>query len=120
MPLLKTRKIVIRPREVRVTEVATVEKSSRRIVPFVTAIQSVTFGYATLLEVLMEPQQKLERTSIQMNRKLPLRSTTAPETMSTIVVVAVRVAVQGVHTPPVVTTTGTAEKNEERVLVLRC
>ena len=68
---------------------ATVEKSSRRIVQFVTATQSVKLGYATLLEVLMEPQQELKRTPAQRNRKLPLRSTTAQGTMSTIVVVAV-------------------------------
>ena len=37
----------------------------------------------------MEPQQELKRTPAQRNRKLPLRSTTAQGTMSTIVVVAV-------------------------------
>ena len=71
--------------------------------------------------LLVELQQELEEMTVQKVRKRPHPTTTAPETTSAIIIVAVRVVVHGVHAPPVAVTAvrrSTKEKSEERVLVL--
>ena len=59
--------------------------------------------------------------TVQKVCKRPHPTTSAPETTSTIIIVAVRVVVHGVHAPPVAVTAvtrSTNEKSEERVLVI--
>ena len=75
-----------------------------------------------VLEVLLvELQQELEEMTIQKVRKRPHLTTAASETTSTIIIIAVRVVVHGVHAPPVAVTAvtrSTKEGSEERVVVL--